>query len=128
MQEKYGRQMKKGALDMLVLRLLTEEKKYGYQLILELREKSGTIFCLKEGTLYPILYRLEEERLVESRWSEAESRQLPRKYYLITDKGRETLDEMYQSWRQITEGVERLMNPDLQYTEGDSKGRKERSE
>ncbi len=128
MQEKYERQMKKGALDMLVLRLLTEEKKYGYQLILELREKSGTIFCLKEGTLYPILYRLEEERLVESRWSEAESRQLPRKYYLITDKGRETLDEMYQSWRQITEGVERLMNPDLQYTEGDSKGRKERSE
>ena len=128
MQEKYERQMKKGALDMLVLRLRTEEKKYGYQLILELREKSGTIFCLKEGTLYPILYRLEEERLVESRWSEAESRQLPRKYYLITDKGRETLDEMYQSWRQITEGVERLMNPDLQYTEGDSKGRKERSE
>ena len=128
MQEKYERQMKKGALDMLVLRLLTEEKKYGYQLILELREKSGTIFCLKEGTLYPILYRLEEERLVESRWSEAESRQLPRKYYLITDKGRETLDEMYQSWRQITEGVDRLMNPDLQYTEGDSKGRKERSE
>lgn len=128
MQEKYERQMKKGALDMLVLRLLTEEKKYGYQLILELREKSGTIFCLKEGTLYPILYRLEEERLVESRWSEAESRQLPRKYYLITDKGRETLDEMYQSWRQITEGVERLMNPDLQYTEGDSKERKERSE
>lgn len=128
MQEKYERQMKKGALDMLVLRLLTEEKKYGYQLILELREKSGTIFCLKEGTLYPILYRLEEERLVESRWSEAESRQLPRKYYLITDKGRETLDEMYQSWRQITEGVERLMTPDLQYTEGDSKGRKERSE
>ena len=128
MQEKYERQMKKGALDMLVLRLLTEEKKYGYQLILELREKSGTIFCLKEGTLYPILYRLEEERLVESRWSDAESRQLPRKYYLITDKGRETLDEMYQSWRQITEGVERLMNPDLQYTEGDSKGRKERSE
>ncbi len=128
MQEKYERQMKKGALDMLVLRLLTEERKYGYQLILELREKSGTIFCLKEGTLYPILYRLEEERLVESKWSEAESRQLPRKYYLITDKGRETLDEMYQSWRQITEGVERLMNPDLQYTEGDSKGRKERSE
>lgn len=82
MQEKYERQMKKGALDMLVLRLLTEDKKYGYQLIMELREKSGNIFCLKEGTLYPILYRLEEEGLVESRWSEAENKQLPRKYYL----------------------------------------------
>lgn len=109
MQEKYERQMKKGVLDMLVLRLLTEEKKYGYQLILELREKSGSIFNLKEGTLYPILYRLEEEGLVESRWSEAENRQLPRKYYLMTDKGRATLSEMYQSWQQIVKGVEQLM-------------------
>lgn len=110
MQEKYERQMKKGVLDMLVLRLLIEEKKYGYQLIMELREKSGDLFCLKEGTLYPILYRLEDEGLVESRWSEAENRQVPRKYYLMTDKGRRTLDEMYQSWRQIADGVEKLMN------------------
>ncbi len=109
MQEKYERQMKKGALDMLVLRLLTEDKKYGYQLIMELREKSGNIFCLKEGTLYPILYRLEEEGLVESRWSEAENKQLPRKYYLMTDKGRQIMCEMYQSWQQIAKGVEQLM-------------------
>lgn len=109
MQEKYERQMKKGVLDMLVLRLLMEEKKYGYQLIMELREKSGAIFCLKEGTLYPILYRLEDEGLVESRWSEAENKQIPRKYYLMTDKGRQTLDEMYRSWRQIAAGVEQLM-------------------
>lgn len=110
MQEKYERQMKKGVLDMLVLQLLTAEKKYGYQLIMELREKAGDIFGLKEGTLYPILYRLEEEELVESRWFEAENKQIPRKYYLMTDKGQQTLAEMYQSWRQIAEGVERLMN------------------
>lgn len=110
MQEKYERQMKKGVLDMLVLQLLTAEKKYGYQLIMELREKAGDIFGLKEGTLYPILYRLEEEELVESRWFEAENKQMPRKYYLMTDKGQQTLAEMYQSWRQIAEGVERLMN------------------
>ena len=94
---------------MLVLRLLEEERKYGYQLIMELREKSRDIFCLKEGTLYPILYRLEDEGLVESRWSEAEHKQIPRKYYLMTDKGRQTLQEMRQSWRQIADGVERLM-------------------
>lgn len=109
----YERQMKKGALDMLVLRLLMEEQKYGYQLIMELREKSGSIFCLKEGTLYPILYRLEEEGLVESRWSEAESRQLPRKYYLMTDKGQAVMREMYQSWQQIVRGVEQLMEQAL---------------
>lgn len=109
MQEKYERQMKKGVLDMLVLQLLAKEKKYGYQLIMELREKSSDIFCLKEGTLYPILYRLEDEGLVESRWSEAENRQMPRKYYLMTDKGRKALCEMQESWRQIAGGVERLM-------------------
>ena len=76
MQEKYERQMKKGVLDMLVLQLLTAEKKYGYQLIMELREKAGDIFGLKEGTLYPILYRLEEEELEESRWFEAENKQI----------------------------------------------------
>ncbi len=101
MQEKYERQMKKGVLDMLVLRLLEEERKYGYQLITELREKSDDIFSLKEGTLYPILYRLEDEGLVESKWSEAENKQLPRKYYLMTDKGRQALEEMYQSWQQM---------------------------
>lgn len=109
MQEKYERQMKKGVLDMLVLQLLTEEKKYGYQLIMELREKSDNIFSLKEGTLYPILYRLEDEGMVESRWSEAENKQIPRKYYLMTEKGRQVLEEMYQSWRQITEGISKLM-------------------
>lgn len=109
MREKYERQMKKGVLDMLVLQLLTKEKMYGYQLILELKEKSGDIFCLKEGTLYPILYRLEDEGLVESRWSDAEDKQLPRKYYLMTDKGRVALDEIYLSWRQILDGVERIM-------------------
>lgn len=109
MREKYERQMKKGVLDMLVLQLLAKEKKYGYQLIMELREKSGDTFCLKEGTLYPILYRLEDEGLVESRWSEAENKQLPRKYYLMTDKGKGALKEIYQSWIQIAEGVERIM-------------------
>lgn len=110
MQEKYERQMKKGVLDMLVLQLLMEDKKYGYQLIMELREKSGDVFSLKEGTLYPILYRLEEEGLVESKWSEAENKQVPRKYYLMTGKGRQALEEMHQSWRKIADGVGRLMD------------------
>lgn len=51
MNEKYIRQMKKGVLDMLVLKLLDNEQKYGYQLISELKEKSGELFVLKEGTL-----------------------------------------------------------------------------
>ena len=70
MKQKYEQQMKKGVLEMLVLRLLSEGEKYGYQLISELKEKSGGMFLLKEGTLYPILYRMEDDGLVVSRWSE----------------------------------------------------------
>lgn len=109
MNDKYERQMKKGVLDMLVLKLLSDEQKYGYQLIQELREKSGDVFSLKEGTLYPILYRLEDEQLVESKWCEPEAKQLPRKYYVITEKGRQALSEIHQIWRQITSGADDIM-------------------
>lgn len=82
--------MKKGVLDMLVLKLLSEDEKYGYQIISELRDRSRERFLLKEGTLYPILYRLEEDGLVESRWSGAEGRKVPRKYYHISGHGPHT--------------------------------------
>ena len=69
MQLRFAQQMKKGALDMLVLKLLQHEEKYGYQLISELRDRSNGALALKEGTLYPILYRLEDGGLVTSRMS-----------------------------------------------------------
>jgi len=109
MNDKYERQMKKGVLDMLVLKLLEAEPKYGYQIIQELREKSEYTFLLKDGTLYPILYRLEEDDLIASRWSEAEGKQVPRKYYEITDAGRESLAEAKGVWKRISDGVKRIM-------------------
>ena len=109
MSEKYVRQMKKGVLDMLVLKLLSDQPKYGYQLISELEAESGGVFCLKEGTLYPILYRLEEDGLVKATWSEPEERQVPRKYYLITDEGRKMLLEIKHIWDDISKGVNRIM-------------------
>ena len=109
MNDKYERQMKKGVLDMLVLKLLEEESKYGYQIIQELRDKSEDTFLLKDGTLYPILYRLEEDGLIESRWSEAEGKQVPRKYYEITKAGRESLTEARGVWKRISDGVLKIM-------------------
>lgn len=109
MNDKYERQMKKGVLDMLVLKLLSDEKKYGYQLIQELHEKGGESFCLKEGTLYPVLYRLEDEQLVESKWCEPEPKQLPRKYYVITDKGRQALTKIAHVWQQVADGAKCIM-------------------
>ena len=109
MNDKYERQMKKGVLDMLVLKLLEEEPKYGYQLITEMKEKSDGTFFLKEGTLYPILYRLEDEGFVESKWSEPEGKQVARKYYVITEQGKMALKEISVIWKQINRGVRRIM-------------------
>lgn len=109
MNPKYEQQMKKGVLEMLVLKLLTEHEKYGYQLISELKEKSNGTFTLKEGTLYPILYRLEDEKLVESRWSEPKGKEVSRKYYEITEMGREVLQELKNLWSEFSANVSGIM-------------------
>ncbi len=109
MNEKYERQMKKGVLDMVVLKLLASEPKYGYQIIQEMKEKGGEIFLLKDGTLYPILYRLEDDGLVVSRWSEAEGKQVARKYYEITDVGAKALKEIEGVWGRISAAVSNIM-------------------
>lgn len=109
MNDKYERQMKKGVLDMLVLKLLEAEPKYGYQIIQEMRDKSEETFLLKDGTLYPILYRLEDDKLVISKWSEAEGKQVPRKYYEITEAGVRALKEIEDIWKRISGGISRIM-------------------
>jgi len=109
LNDKYESQMKKGVLDMLVLKLLESEEKYGYQIINELKEKSNERFQLKEGTLYPILYRLEDDKYVESKWSEAIGKKVPRKYYVITQEGREALREIEKIWREITSSAAMIM-------------------
>ena len=109
LNDKYESQMKKGVLDMLVLKLLEKEEKYGYQIISELKEKSNQRFLLKEGTLYPILYRLEDDKYVESRWSEATGKKVPRKYYVITEEGRKALKEIEDLWRDISCSVAMIM-------------------
>lgn len=109
LNDKYESQMKKGVFDMLVLKLLEQEAKYGYQIINELKEKSSGRFTLKEGTLYPILYRLEDDTFVESKWSEAKGKKVPRKYYQITEKGKEALSDLEKLWQEISGGVQTIL-------------------
>lgn len=109
MNDKYERQMKKGVLDMIVLKLLASEPKYGYQIIQEMKEKSGEVFLLKDGTLYPILYRLEDDGLIVGKWSEARGKQVARKYYEITGAGRQALEEIEAVWARISIGISKIM-------------------
>lgn len=76
---------------MLVLELLAKKSMYGYEMIQTLKGTSEDFFALKEGTLYPILYRLEDNDFAKSSWSEPKDGKAPKKYYEITKKGRERL-------------------------------------
>jgi DNA-binding PadR family transcriptional regulator len=63
------------------------------------------MLAMKEGTLYPILYRLEKDQLVSSRWSEPRGKELSRKYYTITEKGHQLLLELNQLWHEFSNNV-----------------------
>ena len=109
MNIRYQRQLKKGALEIIVLELLSKQKMYGYQLIMEMKTISHGMFELKEGTLYPILYRLEDDELVKSEWSEQKDKEVSRKYYSITKQGLETLQELKNLWKDFSRTVNEIL-------------------
>lgn len=109
MTNRYEQQMKKGVLDMLIMKLLEQEEKYGYQLIQELKRKSEGRITLKEGTLYPALYRMEEEGWIQSRWSEANDKEVAKKYYRLTEEGTQALKEIFSFWKEFSQNVEQIM-------------------
>jgi PadR family transcriptional regulator, regulatory protein PadR len=102
------RELKRGTLEMVLLRLIASRSMYGYELTTELLTRSAGLFELKEGSLYPVLYRLEEAGLVSTEWQTPE-RGVPRKYYLITDAGRAELERQLAQWHVFVEAIARLV-------------------
>jgi PadR family transcriptional regulator, regulatory protein PadR len=84
-------QLRKGILELAVMGVLYHERHYGYSLVRALTE-TGSI-SLKEGTIYPILARLDRDGLVRSEWVESDQGP-PRKYYALTSSGRQLFDEL----------------------------------
>ena len=99
-------QLKKGVLEMLVLELICEEPTYGYELLNRLKTKSNGLFFLKEGTLYPILYRLEDDDMIQSGWSKGEGRTAPKKIYTATQAGKAYSRRQRQLWTEFSAVVD----------------------
>ena len=98
------RSLMTGSTTLLVLSLLREGEKYGYEMIQELALRSDDTFKLKEGTLYPILHTLEKGKYIKSRAVTAPSGR-ERKYYRITKDGLALLEEKTAEWEHFTEKV-----------------------
>jgi PadR family transcriptional regulator PadR len=91
----------------LVLAILAEGDSYGYAILQRVRELSGGKLEWTDGMLYPVLHRLERSGLVQSRWEKAESGRR-RKYYRLTEAGREQLAEERRQWRTVDETLQKI--------------------
>ncbi len=97
-------QMRKGVLEYCILSILNRREAYASAIIEELK---AAHMIVVEGTLYPLLIRQKNQGLLSYRWEES-TQGPPRKYYVISDKGREQLAQMDEAWKELVETIETL--------------------
>ena len=97
-----------GSMALLVMKLLEDRDLYGYQMIEELRNRSENTFHLKAGSLYPLLHSLEAKGYVSAYERDATAGK-PRRYYHLTKRGHEALQEKEGSWNRYARAVNRVL-------------------
>jgi PadR family transcriptional regulator, regulatory protein PadR len=97
-------QMRKGVLEYCILLILSKQDAYASDLINMLKESEMIVV---EGTLYPLLTRQKNAGLLAYRWEES-TQGPPRKYYTITDQGKQFLQELDQSWEGLIQAVQKI--------------------
>ncbi len=103
--ENLSMELRRGALVLAVLSQLKKEQ-YGYSLKQQL---AGAGLNINEGTLYPLLRRLESQELLESEWRIVNEAR-PRRYYKINKKGQQTLDDLSKEWSSINQAISALLS------------------
>jgi PadR family transcriptional regulator, regulatory protein PadR len=90
-----------GTLDMLILKAVSLKPMHGYGVLLRIRQISGQAFEIPQGSLYPALYRLEHQALIEAEWGQSDNGRRA-KYYTITAAGRRRLREETAGWNRLS--------------------------
>jgi PadR family transcriptional regulator, regulatory protein PadR len=99
-----------GTLDLLVLKTLTWGPMHGYAVARMIRDKSGDVFLIEEGALYPALHRLEKQGWIESEWGMSENNRKA-KFYQLTAQGRAQLRSELATWRKYAKAVDGVIQP-----------------
>lgn len=98
------KELLKGATETLVLSVLSAQPSHGYELVQRLKQRSAGIFQFGEGTLYPLLYKLEDKGLIRGEWQESTG-QRRRRVYRVTPKGKRQLNQRTAQWSRLVEGM-----------------------
>jgi PadR family transcriptional regulator PadR len=104
--EDWQEQMRRGTLELAVLLVIAPRPRYGLEI---LRQLEFADLVLAEGTIYPLLARLERDGLLKSDWVEGEGPR-PRKYYQLTPQGRARMKRMSAEFRSVAAGIEQMID------------------
>jgi len=99
-------QMRKGILEFAILVIISKGKAYASDILKKLKQAD---LIVVEGTLYPLMSRLKTDGLVSYEWKESTSGP-PRKYYILTAKGKESLKQLQLSWEELAKSINTLLN------------------
>ena len=105
-------QLYKGLAELAVLAALNRRTQYGLELLSEITDRAG--LKLGEGTIYPLLHRLEKEQLIVAEWKLNTPNGRPRKYYKLTKKGRDVLSGMAVTWRSMRQKLDAFLEEKIQ--------------
>lgn len=101
--------LKKATIEMLLLKLLTESDMYGYQMSQEIKKRSSENYTILEGSMYPILYRLTEQKYI-SFYEEKVGKRQTRIYYHLEEAGKEYLNQLISLYYEYTEIISFLLH------------------
>src|SRR5262245_47973734 len=97
-----------GTLAMLILRALARSPLHGYEIAQRIQRSSEDVLKVEEGSLYPALYRMEEQGRIEAEWGASENNRRA-KYYKLTRAGRKQLSVETSNWERLSEAIARVL-------------------
>ncbi len=106
---RWSKEIKRGAAELAILAVLSQGPSYGYEVVKRLRQHAGEFLALEQGTVYPLLRRLEGKRgLLNSEWNYDDPTR-PKKYYSITEAGRHALHSMSRLWATLAAEMSNIL-------------------
>ena len=100
--------LKKGSTELLILALLETRPRHGYEIGKLIETRSGGRLTFRIGSLYPVLCRLEDRRLITGRWIE-KTGERRRRFYRLTAEGRSMLQQQHSAWEEFTNAVNQIL-------------------
>jgi transcriptional regulator len=102
--------LKKGSAELLILSLLENQQRHGYELAKLISQRSGERLIFQASSLYPVLFRMEKKGWIRGRWVDGDGARR-RRFYRLTPKGEKALAQKRITWREFTRAIDQVVDP-----------------